>query len=81
MTNKERQKQLDKQKWIESENKGEDMSGMMPYCAYCEYQDSDLIYSGKIVRWCTCEPQEERTTKCYCATAYNRLVRQLSKNT
>lgn len=79
MTNKERQKSLDKQKWLASEQKGEDMSGQMPYCLHCQWFDSELVYGGSVVRWCNCEPKEEREIKCYCATAYNRLIRQLNK--
>lgn len=73
MKNKERQKQLDKQKWIVSEQNEYDMSGFMSYCECCTNR-------GGLHGECQAT-QEERTTKCYCATAYNRLVRQLSKNT
>ena len=66
-TNKERQRSLDKKKWIESEKKGEDMSGKMPYCSFCKY---------KYLKFNSCTvTQEEREGKCLCATAFNRMQR------
>lgn len=76
MTNKERQKSLDKKKWLESEKKGEDMSGQMGWCPYCEHFDSDVSWFHQcIIRWCTAT-QEEREKQCLCAKAYNRMVRR-----
>ena len=67
MTNKERQKSLDKKKWLESEKHGKDLSGKMPYCKDC--YNKWLFKSGCAVT------QEEREQKCLCATAYNRMYR------
>lgn len=68
MTNKERQKSLDKKKWLESEKKNRDMSGAMKYCKYCGMQY--FLFNG-------CDAtQEEREQKCLCATAYNRMQRR-----
>lgn len=67
MTNKDRQKSLDKKKWIESEKKGEDMSGAMLYCDACNKQNRTYE--------CTAT-QEERESQCLCAKAYNRLQRK-----
>lgn len=67
MTNKERQKSLDKKKWLESEKKGEDLSGKMPYCNDCHNRYLFEERCGVT--------QEEREQKCLCATAYNRMQR------
>lgn len=67
MTNKERQKSLDKKKWFVSEEFEADMSGFMPWCNLCDYRD--VIDYG-----CTAT-QEEREGQCLCATAYNRMKR------
>lgn len=66
MTNKERQKSLDKKKWIESEIMGDDMSGNMPWCYHCDYQN---VIGCKI-------PHEERVVSCLCAKAYNKMARK-----
>ena len=65
MTNKERQKQLDKKKWLESERCEFDCSGMLSYCHWCKHEES-LVCKAT---------QEERETACLCATAYNRMQR------
>ena len=67
MTNQERQKSLDKKKWIESEKQGKDMTGNMDYCNHCYYQE--------ICRDTQFIPQEEREEYCLCAKAYNRMKR------
>ena len=67
MTNKERQKSLDKKKWLLSERVNIDASGTMDYCSYCN--KIDRSYFG-------CEAtQEERESQCLCAKAYNRMER------
>ena len=68
MTNLERQKALDKKKWIKSEKVKHDCSGLMPYCAYCDY----LERFEKIK--CNLE-QVDREMNCICAKAYNRMAR------
>ena len=65
MTNKERQKRLDLERWYESEKHNGDMSGLLPYCRDCKhrnknYADCDLSYT-------------ERTQTQACATAYNKM--------
>ena len=65
MTNKERQKQLNEEKWYASEAKNESQSGKMYWCSLCKYK-----YKGNCLK-----THEERDAKCLCATAYNRLQR------
>jgi hypothetical protein len=65
MKNAERQKSLDKQKWLESEKENADMSGAMDYCDFCACQTID--------RDCAMKPNE-RVSTCRCATAYNTMV-------
>lgn len=66
MRNKERQQQLDKIKWFESERQEKDTSGSMSYCQYCT-----LSLNG------TClVDQQYRENKSPCATAYNRMERK-----
>lgn len=65
MTNKERQNSLDKQKWINSEDYGYDLSGSMPYCEFCEIQKN-----------CQRVPHQEKSSKFLCAKAFNRMERK-----
>lgn len=69
MTNKQRQEWFNKKKWLESEKQGVDMSGIMVICDYCD---------ACVGVTCTAT-QKEIDEKCYCATAYNRLVRERRK--
>ena len=72
MTNKARQKSLDKQKWAESEKNGYDMGGCMLYCQFCEKADhSDPTMNGSCY-----SSQQERENLSLCAIAYNRMVRK-----
>ena len=72
MTNKERQKALDKAKYLESQQQGFDMSGCMLYCEKCQYADhSNPTENGKCYI-----TQEEREEKSTCAIAYNKLYRR-----
>ena len=66
MTNKERQRSLDKIKWKESEKAGKDQSGDMSYCVYCSKRTSN--------RTCLAE-QKDRESECLCAKAFNRMRR------
>ena len=78
MKNIEKQKSLDKKKWLESEAKGFDMSGKMPWCSYCGMQGFDLCDDGRhkgIHTICTVT-QEERENQCLCAKAFNRMQRR-----
>ena len=65
--NELKQKELDKSKWIKSEEQGEDMSGAMPYCDACEHQRNGFVCGVT---------QGDRESKCLCAKAYNRLRRE-----
>ena len=68
MTNQDRQKSLDKQKWFESIKKLSDQSGKMTYCEFCEKNDQMFE---------TCAANQYAREKCYlCATAYNRMKRK-----
>lgn len=69
MTNKERQKSLDKQKWVNSEDFGYDLSGKLFYCDHCKYQTE-----RNMVKSCIAS-QKQREEKSLCATAYNKMVR------
>lgn len=62
MTNIERQRSLDKKKYLESERQGMDLSGKMFYCNRCDYQYGNL---------CTVT-QNFKDKVCPCATAFNR---------
>ena len=66
MTNIERQKSLDKKKYLASQMYKRDLSGNMIYCAKCEYVNCTH----------TCRAtQKERENGNLCAKAYNRLMR------
>lgn len=67
MKNSERQKSLDKKKYLESERLGSDQSGKMIYCQGCEYK---CAFRGCL------KSQEEKDQHHYCATAYNRMRRK-----
>ena len=69
MTNKQRQKSLDKKKWLESEKQGFDMSGCMLYCSTCEHANHDSEEG-----FCKAS-QALREKMSLCATAYNRMWR------
>jgi hypothetical protein len=66
-TNKDKQRILDKQKWLESETQGFDMSGCMLYCEKCEYANHDTDYG-----YCKAS-QEQRVSESLCAKASNRI--------
>lgn len=75
MTNIERQKKLDKEKWLESEKNGYDMGGCMLHCQYCEYADhTHPTMNGKCYA-----TQKQRQYQCLCATAYNRWDKKTRK--
>lgn len=66
MKNTERQKSLDKQKWVMSEECECDLSGEMLYCEFCFYKDLDGLCPVS---------QDQRESQCLCAKAYNRMKR------
>lgn len=79
MKNIERQKKLDEQKWLTSEGMGYDRSGCMDWCMYCEKQISTANQINSKSFWRCDISQEERESKCLCAKAYNRMVREKAK--
>ena len=68
MTNQERQRSLDKEKWLKSEELGTDLSGCMIYCDYCYHQ----VHTFEAT---SCDAPSERESRCLCASAYNRMKR------
>ena len=72
MTNKERQKSLDKMKWLASEDMGFDRSGTELWCDFCQKQRVNDARDN----WTCTATQEEREGQCLCATAYNRMQRE-----
>ena len=74
MTNRERQKWLDKKKWLKSEKAGRDLSGNMDYCLSCKKQG--VQFDDENMGFFICEStQEEREKDNLCAKAYNKLYR------
>ena len=67
MTNLQRQKKLNEEKWLVSEAKKEDQSGKMDWCQYC---DNKYLFEDK----CGLS-QVDIEMNCVCARAYNRMVR------
>ena len=67
MKNPERQRSLDKKKYLESKRLGSDQSGKMDYCQVCDYK---CVFGGCV------KSQEEKDKHHYCATAYNRMQRK-----
>lgn len=64
MTNKQRQTELDKEKYVESEKQNCDMSGKMPYCDFCACVSNNSNCSAT---------QTERENGCICAKAWNKM--------
>lgn len=69
MTNDYLQSRLDKMEYRASEEALQDMSGSMYYCDYCDHKN-----------YTKCDVNHaDRIKHNYCATAYNRYHRILSK--
>lgn len=68
MTNKQRQDNLDKKKWLESEKLGCNLGGAMDYCQNCEHASEDNTIC--------LTTQEKRETEFLCAKNYNRLYKK-----
>lgn len=68
MTNIQRQKWCDKEKWLTSEGMGFDCSGHMCWCDCCEHKQD-----------CCNLSQIDREMNCICAKSYNRMVRARAK--
>lgn len=62
-TNKQIQKELDKQKYELSEQAGCDLSGKMPWCGCCESSEMDTC----------CISHKERVYDSKCAKAFKRF--------
>ena len=68
MTKQENQKARNKEKWLESNRLGRDLSGKMEWCLHCDYnKDLDCALSGK---------QDFIDKNYICAKAYNRMKRR-----
>ena len=70
MTNKERQTELDIEKYLRSEFEQRDLSGKMPYCDFCAEVNNDNTCAAT---------QEEREKNCLCAKAWNRRKKNAKK--
>lgn len=58
------------QKWLESEYKEKDMSGMMPWCLFCTHRTDKMD--------CICDPIiREKDTMC--VDAYHKMQDKISK--
>jgi hypothetical protein len=75
MTNKEIQKRLDKKKWLASEKRGHDLSGVFIQCHCCEKQTARGWQKDGLFKHGCSATQEERESQCLCAKAYNRMYR------
>lgn len=71
--NEERQKLLDEEKWLSSEQVGYDRAGSMDWCDYCKAQKQSIT-KGIVF----CANKEKDTTTC--ATAYNKMKKAEKKN-
>ena len=56
------------QKWLESEYKQKDMSGMMPWCLFCEHRTNKMD--------CKCDPII-REKDAVCVDAYHKMQEKL----
>lgn len=69
MTNLQRQKKLDEQKYLESERLHTDLSGNMDYCDFCDQQANFKCRATQL----------DREMNCLCSKAYNKKVRERAK--
>lgn len=69
MTNLQRQKKLDKRKYLESEKLKTDLSGNMDYCDFCDQQANFRCRATQL----------DREMNCLCAKSYNRKCRKGAK--
>ena len=68
ITNQENQKERNKEKWLESNRLGRDMSGRMEWCFHCPYgKDLECLLKGK---------QDFIDKNHLCAKAYNKMRRR-----
>lgn len=64
MTNIDRQRSLDRKKWLLSEKEGKDYSGFCDYCDFCKHLTEEKKCNAT---------QEEREQHTLCARAYNKM--------
>ncbi len=69
MTNLQRQKKLDEQKYLESERLHTDLSGNMDYCDFCDQQANFKCRATQL----------DREMNCLCSKAYNRKCKKGAK--
>ncbi len=75
MKNSDRQKSLDKRKWLASEKAGTDLSGKMDYCKHCFYQGINIHHGGG----CCFGKREDIEQESSCAKAYNLMIKRRAK--
>ena len=78
-TKQQRQEQLDKRRWIRSENAKCDMGGTFEYCNFCGYKSNSInthYYDG--VPHCN-TTYEQRLQECPCVSAYDRWTHRNRK--
>ena len=64
-----KQKELDFAKWLESEYRNTDLSGLMPYCMFCEHCKE---------HFCT-KDSEARVSETLCNKAYVKMQNRIGK--
>ena len=62
------QKTLDFQKWLDSERKHMDLSGLMDQCLFCQFRNEK--------HECICDP-DVRSKEAVCAKAYHEMKKKL----
>ena len=67
ITNKERQKILDAEKWEASARENCDLSGAMDYCKFCKAKNDTFCGAS----------QNERVEFSLCAKAYNKISKNI----
>lgn len=72
MTNKERQEQLDKARWIKSEHAMHDCGGQFEYCEQCEQRSTPISNTHYVSDYHCNMSYDNRQKTCACAKAYNK---------
>lgn len=65
---KERQAQLDEQKYLESKELQKDKTGKMEYCIKCKYRNYPFLEC--------CITHERRVQESACAKAFNQMMKE-----
>lgn len=79
LKNETRQDLLDRKKWELSEKEGEDKSGQMYYCFFCDYQTGTYIKPNYDTLFSCDLIHPKRVEQCACARAYNRFIKEQKK--